>query len=103
MTTGPATTRMQAVARQVLQASRLMPSRLRASVQVPTALPASPASQKKQLQVKSRYLRQIVPQVVVDFSLNSPILGPAGGEGAGWWGGLLCKQEDGSSHLRRRH
>ena len=94
MTTGPATTRMQAVARQVLRASRLMQSRLRTQ-------PASPASQKQQLQVKSRCLKQMVMHVVVDFSLNSPIVGPAGGEGAGWRGGLLCKQEDRSSHLRR--
>ena len=84
------------MARQVLRASRLMQSRLRTQ-------PASPASQKQQLQVKSRCLKQMVLHVVVDFSLYSPILGPAGREGAGWWGGLLCKQEDRSSHLRRRH
>ena len=70
-----------------------MHSRQRASVQMPTAETARLASQKQQLQVKSRHSRQTVPRVAVDFSPISPILGPAGGdgEGAGWWGGLLCK------------
>lgn len=34
-------------------------------------------TQKQQLKMKSRYLRQTVPHVV--FSLNSPILGLRGG------------------------
>ena len=46
---------------------------------MPTAVKARPASQKQQLQVKSRHLRQTVPHVVVDFSPNSPILEPGGG------------------------
>jgi len=57
---------------------------LRASVQIPTAITARPASQKQQLKVKSRYLRQTVPHVA--FSLNSPILGLAAG---GY--GFLCQ------------
>lgn len=38
-------------------------------------------TQKQQLKVKSRYLRQTVPHVDF-FSLNSPILGGRGGQTA---------------------
>lgn len=82
---------------------RLMHSRRRASVQMPTAEAARPASQKQQLQVKSRHWRQTVPRVAVDFSPFRPSWGRQAGKGLAGGAGSSVRQEDRRSRLRKLH